>query len=65
FDAMTRANMEMFRKGIEMFSGLQQGAGTTAPEPTDLEEAEQKEDLAALRDQLREMQRKVDRLTED
>lgn len=68
FDAMTRANMEMFRKGLEMFSSLPNSgaAATTGPEPeVEVEEPGEKEELAALRDQLREMQRKVDRLAND
>ena len=74
FEAMARANIEMFRKAMTMFSPFgdkegqrtadgqrpAEGQGTAAPEGDNTSGDDQ--ELAMLRRQLAEMQRKVDAL---
>ena len=66
FDAMTRANIEMFRNAMGMFSPFSGAAmdreGGGATDPAAPQAAPQADELAELKRQLAEMQRKVDAL---
>ncbi|MBX2855400.1 MAG: polyhydroxyalkanoate synthesis repressor PhaR [Rhodobacteraceae bacterium] len=66
FDAMTRANIEMFRNAMGMFSPFAGAAmereGAAAADAAANPAAPQADELAELKRQLAEMQRKVDAL---
>ena len=62
-EAMTRKNMELFGNAMRVFTPFTPGAApTTEPTP---EPAPKKDELGALKDQLAEMQRQLNKLSRD
>lgn len=69
FEAMSRANMEMFRKAMTMFAPFSDAARSTGPDLNGdgvaAKSTADDADLASLREQLLAMQRKVDALVKE